>query len=203
MRFVDRLDELAALEERWTSPRGEYVVLFGRRRVGKTALILRFARGKKCLYLEATTGTESDHLEDVSRLLAELSGRELLAAQPLTNWAAFFAAIGEELERGPLIVALDEFQFIARQSPDVGSQINRFWRDHGDNPDLFLILSGSDVSFFEREVVGYAATTYGRRTGSLRVHPFPYTELRHVLGRWTRPDLVRAWAVFGGVPHYL
>jgi AAA+ ATPase superfamily predicted ATPase len=155
------------------------------------------------VYFEATSGTESDHLEDLSRALAETSGRPFLEAQPLTSWQAFFAAIGEELQHGPLLIALDEFQFVARETPTVGSLLNRFWREHRDDPNLFLILSGSDVSFFEREIVGYNATTYGRRTGSLHLQPFPFTELRGFLPNWTADDLIRAYAVFGGVPYYL
>jgi uncharacterized protein len=203
MSFYDRVEELTALEERWRSPRAEYMVIYGRRRVGKTELVMRFAEGKRCLYFEATSGTEKDHLEDLSNALAQTSGRELFAAQPLTSWQAFFAAATEELQNGPLMLALDEFQFIARETPVVGSLINRFWREHKENPNLFLILSGSDVSFFEREIVGYSATTYGRRTGSLHLQPFPFTELKHFLAKWSPADLVRAYAVFGGVPYYL
>ena len=203
MRFFNRTDELEALEQRWGSAKAEYVVLYGRRRVGKTELILRFARGKRCVYVEATSGTERDHLDDVSNALAHVSDNKLLAAQPLQSWQAFLTAVGEELRHGPLLIALDEFQFIARETPAIGSLINRFWREHRDDPNLFLILSGSDVQFFERDVVGYNATTYGRRTGSLRLLPFPYAELRHFLPKWTPADLIRAYAVFGGVPYYL
>ncbi len=203
MRFYNRTDELKALEQRWRSAKAEYVVIYGRRRVGKSELILRFAEGKRCVYFEASAGTERDHLDDLSRALTQTSGRELLAAQPLSSWQAFFAAIGEELHSGPLLVALDEFQFVARETPAIGSLINRFWREHRDNPNLFLILSGSDVSFFDREIVGYGATTYGRRTGSLHLQPFPFTELRHFLPKWTPTDLIRAYAVFGGIPYYL
>lgn len=203
MAFYDRDDELAALTERAASPQAEFVVVYGRRRVGKTELVLRFAEGRRALFFEATSGTEADHLEDASRALAEATGRDLFTRQPLTSWAGFFAAVEEEIARGPLLVALDEFQFVARETRDIGSQINRFWRRNRDNSNLFLILSGSDVSFFEREVVGYAATTYGRRTGSLRVGPFPVSEVRHFLPGWAPVDLIRAYAVFGGVPYYL
>lgn len=203
MKFYDRTEELDALERRWDSPKAEYVVIYGRRRVGKTELILRFAQKKRCVYVEATSGTERDHLDDVSSALAQVSDSRLLSAQPLASWQAFWAAAGEELRRGPLLIAIDEFQFIARQTPAIGSLINRFWREHRDDPNLFLILSGSDVQFFERDVVGYNATTYGRRTGSLLLQPFPYTELRHFLPRWAPAELIRAYAVFGGVPYYL
>ena len=201
--FFNRTDELTALEERWSSSGAEYMVIYGRRRIGKTELILHFADRRRSIYFEATSGTENDHLSDISTLLAELSDRPLLREQPLGSWAAVFAAVEEELERGPLVFALDEFQFVARQTPDIGSQINRFWRRQKDNPNLFLILSGSDISFFETEIVGYAATSYGRRTGSLRLRPFAPRQISHFLPSWSPEDLVRAYGVFGGVPYYL
>ena len=101
------------------------------------------------------------------------------------------------------MIVLDEFQFIARQEPEIGSLLNRFVREHGGNPGFFLCLSGSDISFFEREVVGYGATTYGRRTGSLRLQPFPRAEAGAFMDGWSVEERIRAWAVFGGVPYYL
>lgn len=203
MPFLNREDELAALEERWKSSRAEFMVIYGRRRIGKTELILHFARDKRHLYFEAASGTENDQLRDLSNLLADVSGRDLFRAQPLTSWAAFFSAVEEELERGPVVIALDEFQFAARQTADLGSQINRFWRRQKENPNLFFILSGSDVSFFEKRILGYSATTYGRRTGGFHMQPFAPRQVELFLPGWKPEELVRAYAVFGGVPYYL
>jgi AAA+ ATPase superfamily predicted ATPase len=201
--FFNRTDELAALAERLESPRGEYFVLYGRRRVGKSELLLHF--GKRCrqLYFEATAGSRQDHLEDLSAELAAFSGRRLYVEQPLSGWRAAFAAFTELLAEGQTMIVLDEFQFIARQEPEIGSLLNRFMREHGGNPDLLLCLSGSDVGFFEKQVVGYGATAYGRRTGSLHLQPFPCTEIEAFTGSWSVEDRIRAWAVFGGVPYYL
>lgn len=201
--FHDRADELATLERRWRSGKGELVVIWGRRRVGKTELIQQFMRGKRGLCYEASASTAGVQLEDLSRQLAELTGRRLFATQPLAGWEAFFDVIAEEMEKGPLVVALDEFQFIARESADVGSRINVFWRRAGHRGPILLILSGSDVSFFEREVMGYTATTYGRRTGSLRLRPFGPFEVHHFAPSWSAGDLVRAYAALGGMPYYL
>jgi AAA+ ATPase superfamily predicted ATPase len=101
------------------------------------------------------------------------------------------------------MIVLDEFQFIARQEPEIGSLLNRFAQEHEDNGDLLLCLSGSDVSFFERLVIGYGATTYGRRTGGLRLQPFPWQDIGAFTEGWSVEDRIRAWAVFGGVPYYL
>ncbi len=203
MAFFNRKDELAALTERLRSKRGEYFVLYGRRRVGKSELLRHFGDGCRQFYFEASAGSRRDQLEDLGAELARFSGRAIYAEQPLGSWRAAFAAFAELLEGGQTMIVLDEFQFIARQEPEIGSLLNRFVDEHGDNPDLFLCLSGSDISFFEREVVGYGATTYGRRTGSQRLLPFPWGEIGAFVPGWSVEDRIRAWAVFGGIPYYL
>jgi uncharacterized protein len=203
MDFHNRSEELTALQERLDSPRAEYFVLYGRRRVGKSELLRHFGEGCRQFYFEASSGSRTDQLEDLSVELARFTGRPLYAEQPLGSWRAVFAALTELLDEGQTMIVLDEFQFIARQEPEIGSLLNRFVADHADNPDLFLCLSGSDISFFERDVVGYGATTYGRRTGSLRLLPFPWREIGAFLPGWKVEDRIRAWAVFGGIPYYL
>lgn len=203
MAFFNRVDELAALSERLDSKRGECFVLYGRRRVGKSELLLHFGEGRRQLYFEATSGSRQDHLDDLSAELAAFTGRRLYAEQPLSSWRAAFAAFSELLEDGQTTIVLDEFQFIARQEPELGSLLNRFVREHEDNPNLLLCLAGSDVSFFEKDVVGYGATAYGRRTGSLKLQPFPWSEIGAFAAGWSVEDRIRAWSVFGGIPYYL
>jgi hypothetical protein len=203
MAFFNRGDELAALSERLQSRRGEYFVLYGRRRVGKSELLLHFGERCRQLYFEATSGSRQDQLDDLSAELAASSGRQIYAEQPLSSWRAAFAAFADLLDEGQTMIVLDEFQFIARQEPEIGSLLNRFARAHADNPDLLLCLSGSDISFFEKQVVGYGATTYGRRTGSLKLQPFPWAEIGAFTDGWGVEERIRAWAVFGGVPYYL
>lgn len=203
MAFFNRTDELEALEERWASKRGELVIVFGRRRVGKSRLITHWGERRRRLYYEATAGSERDHLDDISREIARLTGRRLYQEQPLTSWRAAFAAFEELLQDGKTLIALDEFQFLARHNAEIGSLVNDLIERHADDSNLRMILAGSDVSFFEREVVGYAAVSYGRRTGSLRVEPFAWSSIQPFLPRWSIEDRIRAWAVYGGMPYYL
>jgi AAA+ ATPase superfamily predicted ATPase len=201
--FISREDELTALDERWASSRAEFVVVYGRRRVGKSRLITHWSERRRHLYIEASAGSERDQLDDVSTELARATGRALYAEQPLSNWRAVFAAFEELLDDGPIAISIDEFQFVARRNAEIGSLLNDFVTRRKDDPRLRLIISGSDVSFFEQEVVGYAATSYGRRTGSIHLQPFRWQETAPFVPGWSAEDRIRAWAIWGGMPYYL
>lgn len=200
-RFLDRTEELAMLERRWASGEAQIFVLWGRRRVGKSLLLREFARGKRHLQFEATSGTRADQLADFSARLAEATGRTALS---VPDWRAALDAIADwAQEAGPILLVLDEYQFLARESPDVGSILNVWWRERGERLPIFVVLSGSEVGFFEREVVGYSATTYGRRAGQLRLRPFSPRDVALFVPRWPAEDRIGAYAVFGHMPYYL
>lgn len=201
MEFFNRRDELAALEDNWSASQARFFVCWGRRRVGKTEMLSHFAAGKRHLYFEATRARPLDQLRDFSQELARVSGNQLLAEQPVTTWATALTAIGQFAEQERTMVILDEFQYLAAQDPSLGSTINRWWRETGRHLPLVLILAGSEVGFFEREVLG--GEMYGRRTGQMQVLPFNYRDAALFHPGYSPADRVRAFAVCGGMPYYL
>lgn len=199
--FYDRTYELERLQRRWDTGEAQIFTLWGRRRVGKSVLLLKFAQGKRHLYYEATSGTATDQLADFSVRLAEASARASLVAG---NWRDALDAVADWARaEGPVLVVLDEFQHLARESPNIGSVINVWWRERGMGLPIFLVLCGSEVGFFEREVVGYSASTYGRRAGQLRLRPFAPADVGLFLGDWSAERKIAAYAVFGNMPYYL
>lgn len=201
MEFFDRVDELAALEDNWTAKDARFFVLWGRRRVGKTELLNHFVEGKRALYFEATDATRGDQLSDLSRELAHVSGNDLLAQQPLSSWQAALAAIAQWAAPERTVVVLDEFQYLAAQDRELGSLLNRWWRTTGRRLGLVLVVAGSEVSFFEREVL--AGQMYGRRTGQWQLTPFDYRSAALFVPGYSAQDRVRTYAVCGGMPYYL
>jgi uncharacterized protein len=199
-RFLDRTSELQLLQRRWERQEAQMFVLWGRRRVGKTLLLLEFSRDKRHLYYEATSGTRTDQLADFGERLAEATGRTALA---VPDWRTGLDAVADWAQDGPVVLVLDEFQFIARENRDIGSIINVWWRERGESLPIFLVLSGSEVGFFEREVVNYSATTYGRRAGQLRLRPFSPTDVGLFVPNWSAENRIAAYAVFGTMPYYL
>jgi AAA+ ATPase superfamily predicted ATPase len=201
VEFFDRIDELAALEDNWIAEDARFFVLWGRRRVGKTELLNYFVEGKRALYFEATDATRGDQLHDFSRELARVSGSELLARQPLSSWQAALAAIAQWAAPARTVVVLDEFQYLAAQDRELGSLLNRWWRTVGRRLPLVLVVAGSEVSFFEREVL--AGQMYGRRTGQWQLTPFEHRSAALFVPGYSAQDKVRTYAVCGGMPYYL
>lgn len=201
MPFLNRTDDLAALEDNWNAPEARFYVLWGRRRVGKTELLAHFADGRRALHFEATDTAQTDQLRDLSSELARVSGDRLLAEQPLASWEAALAAIERFASGERTVVILDEFQYLAERNPALGTTLNRWWRQVGRNLPLVLVIAGSEVSFFEQDVL--AGQMYGRRTGQWQVVPFGYRDAALFVPSYSPEDRVRTYAVCGGMPYYL
>ena len=142
-----------------------------------------------------------DQLRDLSRELARVWGNELLAQQPLSSWEAALTAIEQYASSERTVVVLDEFQYLAAQDRELASLLNRWWRVAGRHLELVLILAGSEVSFFEREIL--AGSMYGRRTGQWQLTPFDYRSAALFAPRYSTAEKVRTYAVCGGMPYYL
>jgi uncharacterized protein len=201
MKFLNRTEELGMLRNRLAGDQAEFLVVYGRRRVGKTELLAHLASEVRSFYFEATDTVASQQLRDLTDELARISGSQLLASQPLTSWDAALAAIAQYAGAERTLVVMDEFQFLAAQSPELETTISRWWRTTGRALPIVLVLAGSELSFFEDKVL--AGQLYGRRTGQLKLEPFTAHEAALFHPRYHVEDKVRAYSVCGGIPYYL
>lgn len=199
--FLNRTEELAALEDQWDRKDASFFVLWGRRRVGKTELLSHFAGDRRALYFEATKTTELNQLRSLSLELAEASGNSLYAEQPLQTWDAMLTAISDYASGERTLVVLDEFQYLAASQRALESTINVWWRKTGRKLPLMFVIAGSEVSFFQRSVLG--GQMYGRRTGQRALLPFDYKGAALFIPGYGAEDRLRTYAVCGGMPYYL
>ena len=121
--FVDRIEELAALEEQFADHQAAMVVIYGRRRIGKTALITEFVRDKRALYFLATEESEEQNRAAFQKQVAAFTGDELLGQVSVDNWDVLFDRLTSDGER--LVVALDEFQYLGKANPAFPSVFQR------------------------------------------------------------------------------
>ncbi|MFC4060867.1 ATP-binding protein [Planomonospora corallina] len=201
MEFLNRTDELAMLGQRISGTRAELLVVYGRRRVGKTELLAHLASTVRSFYFEATDTVAPQQLRDFTDELARTWGNDLLAVQPLGGWEAALTALAQFVGTERTLVVLDEFQLLAARSPELETTLSRWWRTTGRNLPIVLVLAGSELSFFEDEVL--AGQLYGRRTGQLKLTPFLAREAALFHPGYSPEDRVRTYSVCGGVPYYL
>src|SRR5581483_7061838 len=203
--FIGRRSELTALERRYTSSGPELIPLYGRRRVGKTELLLRFASGKPTIYFTASDKLKTPQIVDFMRAAAEWLGAPQLAeAAPVTWEAALRLAVAAAPKSKKLLLILDEFQWLCQSSPEIPSVIQRLWDQEWQRSGaLMLVLCGSFIGFMEREVLGARSPLHGRRTADLRLEPFGFQEAAEFHPHWSLEERARAYFVCGGIPAYL
>jgi AAA+ ATPase superfamily predicted ATPase len=201
MEFLNRASELSMLRRRLAGEAAEFLVVYGRRRVGKTELLAHLAGEMRSFYFEATDTVPTQQLRDLTEELARVSGNELLRVQQLTSWDAALTAVAQFVGGQRTLVVLDEFQLLAARSPELETTISRWWRRTGRDLPIVLVLAGSELSFFEDKVL--AGALYGRRTGQLKLEPFTARDAALFHPGYGDDDKVRAYSVCGGIPYYL
>ncbi|MDR3147514.1 MAG: ATP-binding protein [Treponema sp.] len=201
--FVDRAGELAFFEEQWRRERASFVVVYGRRRIGKTALISRFLSGKRGLYFLATEESEAQNRAAFRLRAAEFLGNELLASSNTADWDLVFKALCETGGQERLVIAIDEFQNLAQANPAFPSVMQRIWDSLLSGKNVMLILCGSSVSMMESSVLSYSSPLYGRRTGQIKLEQIPFLRYGAFFPGIDERGLVERYAVTGGVPKYI
>jgi len=203
--FVGRTAELATLEAAYGGKDSAFIPIYGRRRIGKSELILHFLRDKPGLYHVGKLAPSGLQLKELLTDAAGVIGEPLLAALTTEDWRLALDTIVERW-RGPrrLVLALDEFQWSAQAAAGLPSILQELWdRKWRRNGKVLVILCGSYVGFMEREVLGKQSPLFGRRTGQIKLAPFGYRESAEFHPRWSLADRAQAYFLCGGVPLYL
>ena len=200
--FIGRERELKALNNLYQSDKFEFVVLYGRRRVGKTALINAFIDKKKNIYFMGVESNAKQNLENFSNSIFEYQ----TGIQVDTSFASFQAALEfvfRLAEKERIILALDEYPYVARASKSLASTLQMLIDKYKDTSKLMLILCGSSMSYMEDHVLAYKAPLYGRRTAQMKLLPFTFEETCRYLSNMSGEDLALMYGVVGGTPQYL
>ena len=205
--FIDRTDELAMLEREYSRSEASFVVVYGRRRVGKTTLIERFLEGKRGVYFLATEESESVNRAAFKDVVAEALGNPLLAAARVEHWEDVFDVIAraasDQESGGRLVVVLDEFQYLGKANAAFPSVLQRVWDATLKDADVMLVLCGSLMRMMHSQALSYDSPLYGRRTAQVKIRQIPFAHYREFYGNATDRQLVERYSVTGGVPKYV
>ncbi|HEY4027276.1 MAG TPA: ATP-binding protein [Candidatus Dormibacteraeota bacterium] len=204
MSFVNRDRELTSLERWWSSPNGSLGLVWGRRRVGKTALLQRFAQTRRSVFHAATGRPAAQELQVLSRAAAPAlaAGLRDLNTSPFASWDHAFESLGAAAESEPLLVVFDEFPELVMGTPELPSLLRALWDRLRSRTHLKILLSGSAVRTVQA-MQEYRAPLYGRFDLSLPLHPFWPHEAAMLLPALPPADRALVWALVGGIPLYL
>lgn len=203
--FLGRSTELQVLRRAHRDADSAMIPIYGRRRVGKSELILQFLREHRGIYFLGKQAPGAMQQAEFLSAAAEALGDPLLAQLQVQGWHATLQAVVERW-RGPgkLVLALDEFQWMVAASPELTSEIQALWdRSWRRSGKLLLILCGSYIGFMEREVLGQKSPLFGRRTNQIHLQPFDYRQAALFHPGYSVVDRARTWFLCGGVPAYL
>lgn len=201
--FHCRDKELKDLNKRYSKGNFECVVVYGRRRVGKTALINEFCKGKPTVFFSALSASSQENLEALSKAIYEKehSGAETAPVYP--TFDAAFNEITRMAEEERLIFVIDEYPYLAKANKSISSRLQHIIDHTWKNSKLFLILCGSSMSFMEYQVLGYESPLYGRRTGQYKIQALTYKEMTEFNLDLTAEQQAFIFGVTGGIPHYI
>jgi uncharacterized protein len=205
LRFIDRELEQRTLRDAWNSGVAELIVVSGRRRVGKSELLTRFARGKPIAYYVAAQQLERDQLSDLGRALGPIwtgSGQARPPRLAFDDWDELLAVVANAAAHRRVGLILDEFPYLEAANSALPSLIQRWWDRTGSMANLVLVLAGSQQGMMRR-LVSAEGALYGRPTRTLNVRPFDYFHAAAFAPSWPVDDRIRLYAVAGGVPDYL
>lgn len=200
--MIGREKELSVLEEAYGTKGFQFLVMYGRRRVGKTTILQEFAHRHPCLFFSAQEKNDALNLQDFSRLIqTRLLGSPVA---PFEGWeqALDFITARVNLQEKTVLI-IDEFPFLAGQNPSIKSIFQHVIDHAWEGKNIFLILCGSSVSFMVNEIMGYQSPLYGRITGQMEVQPFSYWEAAAFFPNWDPGQQLLAYGILGGIPRYL
>lgn len=209
--FVGREYELDILKSEWKSDDPRMLILYGRRRVGKTRLISHFIESTtpppRALYWVAEPTSSTEQLRSFSQALINFerdpdSPSNVPEDFSYSTWGLAFEEAARLARQERLMLALDEFTYLMAIEPGIAGVLQNAWDHHLKKSNIFLIISGSHLGMMERGALSYQAPLYGRATSRLMLQPMPFRDTKRFFPKYRPDERVAVYAMFGGVPSY-
>lgn len=204
IRFINRGSELALLESEWGKDRASFIVLYGRRRIGKTRLILEFIKDKKGIFYIAEDTNRKTQTAEVRKVLSRFFEDSFLERVELKEWRDLFEYLTKLVPKDEkMFIAIDEFSYLIRSDKTILSVLQKFWDTFLTNTKVFLLVSGSLLGLMSEQVLSSASPLYGRRTRDILLEEMRFESIREFLDKMSFEEQLKTSMVTGGVPEYL
>ncbi len=202
-RFIGRKKELEFLEEKYGSKRGELVILYGRRRIGKTETLKEFAKGKDAIFYTCTQAEDKAQLRAFSSAFSPFLDDKYFTS--FQNWTQAFDSVKDIVSPGKekRVLIIDEFPYAVTANREIPSILQKEWDRYLQSENVMIILCGSSMSFIEKEILGEKNPLYGRATGIYKMEEMPFFDAISFLDGYSSRDKLTVYSICGGVPYYL
>jgi len=197
--FIGRDKELQILEKLYKSNKFEYLVMYGRRRIGKTEILKEFSKRHKTIFFSAVE--KKSNLVDFSTLVFSFYNDNINAS--FESWEDAFCYIADHSTNDRTVLIIDEFPYIAKSEPIVKSVLQKVIDRLFIEKNIMLILCGSSVSFMVNNVMGKKTPLYGRNTAVMQILPFEYNEIGNFFPKYSKEEQMKVYSILGGIPYYL
>ena len=201
--FIGRHKELSILNKHYQTDTFQCIVMYGRRRIGKTSVIKEFIKDKDAVYFTGIEGNEKQNLENFSKAIWEQTENIYGTAPVYDSYQSALEFIFEKAQDKRLILCIDEYPYIAKASKSLASTLQFLIDKYKDTSKLYIILCGSSMSYMEENVLSYKAPLYGRRTAQLQINPLNFFESTAYTKNFSNEDKALAYGIAGGTPQYL
>lgn len=202
-KFINRIQEMKTLEEQYNMSSSSMVILYGRRRVGKTSLISEFLKKHNDnIYFLATEESEVLNLKAFREQVSEYIGNELLKSASV-DWLTVFKLLAEYKTQTKKVIVIDEFQYIGEDNNAFPSIMQKVWDTLLKDANIMLILCGSLITLMKRQTLDYGSPLYGRRTAQIKLKQIPFKYYGDFIEEKSNNELLPFYAVTGGVPKYI
>jgi len=202
-KFVNREEELRFLNEEYNRKGSSLVVLYGRRRVGKTELASRFINGKNAMYFLVTEESETQNRKAFQEVVADFCDNFLLKDAIVNDWAILFKVLLEKTKNEKMVLIIDEFQYLGKSNPAFPSVFQKIWDTLLKEENIMVILSGSLITLMESQTLSYSSPLYGRRTGQIKLKQISFSSYGEFYPTKSYKDLIEYYSITGGVPKYI
>ncbi len=201
--FYCRDEELRKLNQRYMDDDFECIIIYGRRRVGKTALINEFCKDKPTIFLSALPSTSHENLEALSNAIMTYERPDSYSAPVFQDYNRAFDEITQLSKDERIVFVINEYPYIAKANPSISAMLQHLIDHKWSNSKLFLILCGSSMSFMENQVLGQESPLYGRRTAQFKIEPLNYKETAVFHSNRSAEENALIYGITGGIPHYI
>jgi AAA+ ATPase superfamily predicted ATPase len=201
--FVNRKHELQLLEKHYKTKAAELIIIYGKRRVGKTEFTLQFSKNKPHIYFLADQRPETELIQELKHQMSHYLQNESFAKLAIKNWIELFNEFTKWNKNTHTIIIIDEFPDLIKANPAVPSMFQKIWDQNLKNTPTMLILLGSSITMMETEVLNYKSPLYGRRTAQWKLEPLKIHHLKPFFPHYNLETIIHVYACLGGIPAYL